>query len=52
MQVSISHKKAADADKIDELVRCIAERFDPESDYPFRLSCARGWRVMTVMWTC
>ena len=41
MQVSISHKKAADADKIDELVRCIAERFDPDQIILFG-SHARG----------
>ena len=41
MQVSISHKKAADADKIDEMVRCIAERFDPDQIILFG-SHARG----------
>ena len=51
MQVSISHKKAADADKIDELVRCIAERFDPDQS-SFSALMRVGLRVMTAMWTC
>jgi uncharacterized protein len=30
MKISVSHKKEADADKIGEMVRRIAERFDPD----------------------
>ncbi len=41
MKVSVSHKKEADADKIDEMVRRIAERFDPDQILLFG-SHARG----------
>jgi predicted nucleotidyltransferase len=41
MQGRVSHKKEADADKIDEMVRRIAERFDPDQIILFG-SHARG----------
>jgi uncharacterized protein len=41
MKISVSHKKEADTDKIDEMVRRIAERFDPDQIILFG-SHARG----------
>jgi predicted nucleotidyltransferase len=41
MKISVSHKKEADADKIGEMVRRIAERFDPDQIILFG-SHARG----------
>ena len=41
MQGRVSHKKEADADKIDKMVRRIAERFDPDQIILFG-SHARG----------
>lgn len=41
MKIIVSHKKEAYVDEIDEMVRRIAERFDPEQIILFG-SCARG----------
>jgi len=41
MQVIISPQKEACSDEIDEMVRRIAERFDPDQIILIRLTCAR-----------